>query len=171
LDGPAGALVPAVTAEVRRLDATLPVFNVSTLRAAAAERLTPKRAGTTVVAAFGLLALGLAGIGLYGVVSHMVLQRRREIGVRMALGASHHAVVRMVLGEGVRLALAGLAGGLGLAAAATMLLASVFPSVGGPDPAAFAIPAALVTVIVLLASCLPARRAARMDAVAMLRND
>jgi predicted permease len=170
-DSAAASLVPAVTAEVRRVDPTLPVFNVSTLKAAAAERLLPRRAGTTVVAAFGLLALGLAGIGLYGVVSHMVLQRRREIGVRIALGASQRAVVRLVLGEGVRLALAGLAAGIGLAAAATLLLASMFPSVGRLDAAALLAPAAVVTIIVLLASCLPARRAARLDPVAMLRND
>jgi predicted permease len=169
--GPAAQLAAPVTDVVRRIDPSLPVFNVSTLQAVAAERLLPKRAGSTVVAAFGLLALGLAGIGLYGVVSHMALQRRREIGIRMALGASQRTIVRMVVGEGIRLALVGLVAGLALAAAATTLLVSMFPSVGGIDAAVLAVPAAAIIVIVLGATCVPARRAARLDPVATLRTE
>jgi predicted permease len=167
----AAPLAAVVAAEVRRLDSSLPVFGVATLEDIASERLLPRRAGSTIVAAFGLLALGLAAVGLYGVVSYTVSQRRREIGVRMALGADHRAIVRMVLGEGFRVAAAGVGVGLALSAAATWLLASMFPTVSPWDPAAWGTPAAIVVATVMIASGLPAARAARTDPVSTLRSE
>jgi ABC-type antimicrobial peptide transport system permease subunit len=160
-----------VSAEIRRIDPTLPAFDVATLADVARERLGPRRAGSAVVGAFGLLALGLAALGLYGLVSYIVHQRRREIGIRMALGADSRQIVRLVLAEGIRIALVGLALGAGFAVAATSLLSSMFVTVSAFDIGTWAFSAATVVAAVLAASAVPAMRAARLDPIVTLRNE
>ena len=118
-----------------------------------------------------MLALGLAAIGIYGVIAYSVVQRTREIGVRIALGARRADVMRLVLGEGLGMAAAGVALGLAGAAALTRLMASLLFSVTPHDPLTFAAGASLLLLMALLASFIPARRALRVDPMTALRTD
>jgi putative ABC transport system permease protein len=127
--------------------------------------------GATLVGVFGLLALLLAAVGLYGVISYAVSQRTREIGVRMALGARANDVMRMVVKEAMTLVAIGMAIGWGLAAALSRLVASFLFSVGAMDALTFAAIPILLAVVALLASYLPARRAMKVDPMVALRCD
>lgn len=133
--------------------------------------LAPTRFAMALITAFAVLALVLAAVGLYGVVAYGVSQRTREIGVRVALGAEPKAVVRLVVGGGLRLAAAGVAIGAVLAAAATRVLESMLYGVSPTDPLTFGTAALLVTAIALVASYVPARRALRVDPAEALRAD
>jgi putative ABC transport system permease protein len=121
--------------------------------------------------AFAGLALLLASIGLYGVLSYAVTQRSRELGLRIALGATTASVMRMVVARGLSLTAVGLAIGVGLAWAATRAMQNLLFGVTAGDPWTFAAVVALLGTIALLASYLPARRAARLDPIAVLRAD
>ncbi len=125
----------------------------------------------TLLAAFAVLALVLASIGLYGVLSYAVTQRSREIGLRMALGASQRRVLGMVVGRGLALTGMGLALGLALAAAGTRSMQSMLYGVESLDPATFGAVAALLCAIATLACWIPARRAARVDPIVVLREE
>ena len=129
------------------------------------------RSAAWVVGAFAAMALLLGTVGLYGVISYSVTQRRREIGVRVALGAQRTAVYRLVMREAVRLAVAGIAGGLLLSLAATTLLRSLLFGVTRWDPGTFAAVICVLLVSSLLASYLPALRAARVDPMEALRAE
>ena len=120
---------------------------------------------------FGVLALLLAAIGLYGVTSYAVSRRRSEIGLRMALGAQRSDIIKMVTGDGAKLALLGIGVGVGAAVISTRLMASLLFSVGTTDPLTFVVIALLLAVVTLLASYLPARRAAGTDPMTALRYD
>ena len=121
---------------------------------------------------FGLLALALASIGLYGVANYAVSQRTREIGVRMALGAQPSSVLRLVLGHGLTLVGVGLVVGLVAALAlASVLPAGLLPNVSARDPLTFAVTAALLGSVALIASYIPARRATRIDPLIALRTE
>jgi len=133
--------------------------------------LAPTRFAMALITAFAVLALVLAAVGLYGVVAYGVSQRTREIGVRVALGAEPKAVVRLVVGGGLRLAAAGVVIGAVLAAAATRVLESMLYGVSPTDPLTFGAVALLVTAIALVASYVPARRALRVDPAEALRAD
>ena len=135
------------------------------------EALAPTRFTLALLGAFAGVALFLAVVGLYGAIAYAVSQRTREIGIRIALGASARSVTRLVIGDGVRLALVGLVVGGGIAAAASRTLSSLLYAVTASDPATFAATAALVGVVALAASYLPARRAVRVDPVDALRSD
>ncbi len=135
------------------------------------EALAPTRFTLALLGAFAGVALFLAVVGLYGSIAYAVSQRTREIGIRIALGASAKTVTSLVVGDGLRLALAGLVIGAGTAAAATRTLASLLYAVTASDPATFAAIAALIGVVALAASYLPARRAARVDPLDALRSD
>jgi putative ABC transport system permease protein len=124
-----------------------------------------------LMAAFAAIALALAVIGLYGVISYGVTQRTREIGVRMALGAEPTAVAWLVLGNGLRLATVGVAIGAAGALAATRVLSGMLFAVSALDPTTFVATALVVAAVALLASYLPARRALRMDAADVLRAE
>jgi predicted lysophospholipase L1 biosynthesis ABC-type transport system permease subunit len=168
----AAGLATAVRREVREIDPTLSLFNVRTLEDQVFDSLAPLRTNVVIMAAFGLLALTLASIGLYGVASYNVTQRTREIGVRMALGARRANVLRLILLHAVLLVAVGVVAGL-LAATALMSFVPValLPNIGARDPMTFAVTAALLTIVALIASCIPAYRATRIDPLVALRAD
>lgn len=164
------AVLPAVR---RALAETAPGWTLRdgrTLEAHLAGTLLPQRMAGGAMGLFGGLAMMLAAVGLYGVVAFTVARRTREIGVRLALGATHVTVTRMVLRRGMGLALAGIAAGLPLAWGFSRLAGSVLGT-GAGDPVAFAAAPLLLAGVALLASWLPARRAARVDPVAALRAE
>ena len=135
------------------------------------EALAPTRFMLALLGAFAGVALVLAVVGLYGSIAYTVSQRTREIGIRIALGASARSVTRLVVGDGVRLALVGLVIGVGTAVAATRALSSLLYAVSASDPVTFTTIAVLVAAVALAASYLPARRAARIDPVDALRAE
>jgi ABC-type antimicrobial peptide transport system permease subunit len=122
-----------------------------------------------LLAVFATLALVLASVGIYGVISFMVGQRTHEIGLRMALGAQHRDVMRLVLGEGVKMALIGVAGGAAAALGLTRLMVNELFGVAPQDPLTFAAVAIVLTLVALLACYLPARHAVRVDPMVALR--
>ncbi len=169
--GDPAALAPAVRRESQAIDPSQPLYNVSTMDEVVAQSIAAQRLSTTLLAFFAGVALLLAGVGIYGVMSYAVTQRRHEIGVRMALGAQPRDVLRMVVGQGMLLALVGLALGLGGALALTRVLSSLLYGVSATDLTVFlAVPFALAAVA-LLANLVPARRAMRVDPLVALRYE
>jgi predicted permease len=167
------ALMQALRREVRAVDPGLPVVELRTLRAHrdASVMLWAARTGARLFTGFGLLALLLAVIGVYGVKSFLVAQRTREFGIRMALGASPGDVRRLVLGEGLRLLGAGLGIGLVLSALVARALAGMLYEVSATDPATFTLAPVLLGLATLLACELPARRATRIAPMTALRHE
>ena len=171
-DTHAASLAAAVRRKVQEIDPTLSVFDVRTLEDQVFESLAPLRTNVIVIATFGLLAMSLASIGLYGVASYAVTQRTREIGVRMALGAGRGNVLRLILGHGLLLVAIGVAIGLGAATALMSLVpAALLPNVSVRDPLTFAGTAALLSIVAVMASCIPAYRATRIDPLVALRAE
>ncbi len=125
----------------------------------------------TLVGLFGVAGLVLAGIGLYGVTTYSVARRTHEIGIRMALGAGRRAVMRMIVGQGARLAILGVAVSLGAALALLHLISSLLYGVSAHDPLTFAGVAILLMVVALAACYIPARRARRLDPMVALRHE
>jgi macrolide transport system ATP-binding/permease protein len=169
--GNAASLAAPVRAEVQRLDPTLALFNVRTLEEQVGQSLQPQRINVVLLTVFGVLALMLASIGLYGVASYSVSQRTREIGVRMALGAQPSSVLALVLGHGM--ALVGIGLGIGLVAAylAAGFAKAIVVGVNPHDPVTYVVTASVLGTIALLASYIPARRATRIDPLIALRTD
>ena len=167
--GNPSSVAVAVRREVQALDQNLPVTNLQPITEVLAGSLFAARMGAVLLAVFGLVALLLAGVGLYGLMSYGVARRTREIGIRMALGAGTHSVLRLVLREGVSLVSCGLVAGLIVAAAVTRLLASFLYGVSPLDPTTFAAIPAVLLVVALLASYIPARRATKVDPMVALR--
>jgi ABC-type antimicrobial peptide transport system permease subunit len=169
--GPATMVAPAIVAAVRARDPRLPAPAVSLLADDTRIALFPQRAAAIVTGGLGATGLLLAALGLYGTVSASVARRTREIGVRLALGASRGTVLRTVVGEGARLAIAGIVAGLGLAALAMPLLREWLFGVDPRDPATYVALAMTLAAVAILASYLPARRAAATDPLRALRTD
>jgi len=163
--------VEALRSEVRALDPSLPLFRVRSLERLLEDQLADRRNGTLVVEIFGVLAICLAVVGLYGVLSHSVTRRRREIGIRMALGASPAQVRALFLRRGGKLASIGIAIGLALSAAVTRLLSQMLFGVAPTDAATFLAVTLLLSAVALAAAWLPARRATRVDPMAALRSE
>jgi len=163
----------AVIADVRRaVSAVEPgdvVYDTKTLDDVLATSLAPRRITMVLLGAFAALALVLACVGLYGVISYLVSQRTHEIGVRIALGAQRNEVVRLVLEEGLRMALTGAAIGMLAALTLARLMAAQLFGVSAHDPLTFAAVAALLVVVAVAACYLPARRATRVDPATALR--
>ncbi|HSA56294.1 MAG TPA: ABC transporter permease [Gemmatimonadaceae bacterium] len=168
---PPATLVPAIRRQVVSLDPGLPLFDIRTMDQALATTLVPRRLTNVLLAGFALMALLLAAVGIYGVVSLGVNGRVREFGVRLALGARPADVQRLVLRHGIRLATVGI--GLGTAAALGFMpvLRSLLFEVPPFDPVTFAIVAAILGSVALLACYLPARRATRVDPTEALRSE
>jgi putative ABC transport system permease protein len=136
-----------------------------------ADSLAERRFAMIVLGAFAAAALLLASLGIYGVVSYLVGQRTRELGIRVALGASRRQILTLILGHGLKMTLAGVVVGLVAAFGLTRLMRTMLYGVGATDPITFAIIAVLLTTIALLACYLPARRATRVDPLVALRNE
>jgi predicted permease len=168
---PPTSLVPAVRREVRALDRELAVYNVKTMDDRLAEAVAQPKVNLAVLAAFAALSLLIAAVGTYGVMAYAVAQRTRELGIRVALGASGERVVRLVVRQGMTPAVAGVGVGLVGAMLAARLLRSLLYGVGTHDPLTFG--AAVVTLgVVALAACyVPARRAAHADPMVALRTE
>jgi putative ABC transport system permease protein len=165
------ALTAAVRAAVWQVDKETPVNALRTMDEQLSNSMTRRRFSVTLLVAFGVTAVLLAAIGLYGVLAFIVSQRRREIGVRIALGATARDVVTDVLGQGLRLATLGLAIGIVLALIATRLMASLLFGTSPTDVATFAGAAALLAAIAIAASLIPALRASRVDPIIALRDE
>ncbi len=161
----------AVEKAVHELNANLPVYDESTLKSRVQVASTGQRIAGTFVGAFGLLALVLAAVGIYGVIAYTTRQRTHEIGLRMALGAQNTDVFRMVLGNGLQLILTGLACGLVLSLVLTRFLRTVLFGVGATDVITFAAVGLLLSAVALLACYIPARRAMRVDPMVALRYE
>lgn len=166
---PPSAMVDAARREVQALDAEQPLYDVRTLAEMRDRSIAPQRMNLTLLGTFAVVGLTLALIGLYGVLAYAVTQRRREIGVRMALGAQPAQVLQLVIGHGMRLVLLGLGIGLAGALAVTRLLRTLLFSVGPADPLTFALTPLLLILAALLACWLPASRASRVDPMEALR--
>jgi putative ABC transport system permease protein len=165
------ALLGEVRDAVRSLDATVPIAQVRRLDDLASASIASRRVVTSMLFAFAVLGLTLGAVGVYGVVSYSVSQRTRELGIRTALGAAERRIVAMVVGEGVRTALLGVAlGAVGAAVAARSLQTFVF-GIGIADPITYVVVALVLAGVAVLASIIPARRAARVDPLVALRGE
>jgi putative ABC transport system permease protein len=169
--GDPAALVGAVRRVIGSVDPEQPIVAVRTMDEILDRTVEDRTQQMNLLGSFAALALLLASIGLYGVLSYAVTQRRREIGLRMALGANARTVVAMVVGRGLILAAAGLAIGSVLAAAGTRAMTTMLYGIEGLDPSTFAEVSALLAGIAVLASWIPARRAARVDPIVVLRDE
>jgi len=169
--GPPPALVPGVREELAALDRDLPPGRFRTLDEVAAGSLDQQRFLLRLLAGFALLALALAAVGVYGVMSYTVVERIPEVGVRLAVGASPGDIVRLILKEGSRLGLAGVAIGLVLALAGAGALRTLLFDVAPRDPVSLAAVAVLLLLATLAAAWLPARRASRTDPLKALRAE
>jgi putative ABC transport system permease protein len=162
-------LIAGVRNKVAELDRDQPLYNLRTLEQALAESLARERFGLLLIMAFAGLALLLAAVGVYGVLAYSVTQRTREIGVRLALGASRRDVLRLIAGQGMKLVLAGVGAGLLAAFALTRLMTGLLYGITATDPLAFIVVSALLVVVAFVACWIPARRAAKVDPMVALR--
>jgi predicted permease len=169
--GDANAALRRVREIVHAADPRMPVFDVRTMQDHMGIALMPARLAGSVLGLFGLLGLVLAAVGIYGVMAYSVAQRKRELGIRVALGADKAKVLRLVLGEGMRLALLGMLIGIAGAAGAARLVRGLLYNVSALDPVAFAGVPLLLVGVALLAVWIPARRAARVEPMRALKSE
>lgn len=165
------SITPALRQAIWSVDSAQPISNIRTMDEILAEEVAQRRVGMTMLVAFAALALLLASLGIYGVISYSVTQRTQEIGIRMALGASRGDVLRLVMTDGLRLAAAGVAIGLGAAFAMTRLMAGLLYGVSASDPRTLVVVTVLLTAVALLACYVPARRATKVDPMIALRYE
>lgn len=158
-----------VRAEVAALDPEIPIFDFKTFEEHIGISLYLQRMAATLLSIFGLLALSLASIGLYGVMAYSVSQRTRELGIRISVGAERRDIFKLILGQGLALSVVGVLGGLVAALAVTRLMAKLLYGVSANDPVTFSSIALLLMGVALLACYLPARRATRVDPMTALR--
>ena len=170
-DGDPKALVPGIRARLRALDKEIPISQVQTMDDIVSASLAQRRLSMSLLVVFGVLATLLAAVGIYGVMAYTVAQRTHEIGIRLAMGARSMDVLKMVLGDGTRLALIGVVIGLLAAFGLTRIIAGLLYGVSAVDPITFVCIPVLLAIVTLLASYLPARRASRVDPIIALRNN
>ena len=168
---PPQTIMPAVRRAIHSVDPNQPVYNVNTMDDVVRESVSNDRFSFWLLGTFAMVALLLAAAGIYGVMSYVVTQRTREVGIRMALGARQAAVIRLIVRHGVSLAAVGLTAGVIISLALTRFLASLLYEAGGADPTTFVAVALLLGVVALVASYVPARRAAAVDPVIALRSE
>jgi predicted permease len=164
-------LIAGVRQSVRELDRNLPIYEVRTLAWHLDNSLTPQRLAALLISGFGFLAMTLAAIGLYGVMSYAVAQRTREIGIRVALGAQARDVLMLAMKQGTKLACIGALIGLGAAWALTRLMKTLLYGVSPTDPLTFVLAAVALMLVAILACWIPARRAAGVDPLVALRHE
>jgi putative ABC transport system permease protein len=167
----AAAMTAAVRKEILGVDAEQAVFNVTTMNQLLLDSISLRRFLMTLLGVFAAVALTLAAVGIYGVISYSVTQRTHEIGIRLALGAGSRDVIKLVVGHGLALALAGVGIGVAAALAATRLMSTLLYSVNAADPVTFASISLLLILVAVLASCIPALRAMRVDPMVALRHE
>ncbi len=164
-------LTPAVRGEVSGLDKTLPLFNVKSMERLVAERMSPKRLATAMMAVFAIVALALAGVGIYAVMSYTVSQRTHEVGIRMALGAQPRDIFKLVVAQGLVLTLVGIVIGLIGAYAMTRAMSQLLYGVTTTDPLTFIGISLVLGGVAMLACFVPTRRATRVDPMIALRYE
>ena len=165
------SLIPVIRREVKAMDSGRPVHTFRMMDEYVSDAMAGTSFAMTLLGLFATIALALAAIGLYGVVSYTVSQRTSEIGIRMALGAHRRDIFRMVLGHGLTFVLVGIVLGLMGAFALTRLLSSQLYGVGATDPSTFAATSAILVAVALFACYLPSRRATRVDPMVVLRYE
>jgi ABC-type antimicrobial peptide transport system permease subunit len=163
------SLVTAVRKAIHDLDPELPIYNVRTMEQRVDESLAHRRFSMLLLTIFAGVAAGLAAVGIYGVVAFLVNQGTREMGIRMALGATPRGIALLVVRHGMLIAVAGLVLGVAGAIAVSRVMRSLLFGVGTTDPLTYLLVAALVVGTALIASYIPARRAARLDPMRSLR--
>jgi putative ABC transport system permease protein len=164
-------LASAIRREILEVDPDQPVSNIRTMEQILDSEVSDRRVQTALLAAFAGLALLLSTVGMYGVLSYTVAQRTGEIGLRMALGARQPDILRMVVGRGVLMVGLGIAMGTAAAFGLTRALSSLLFGVTAADPATFAVVAILLLLIGLIASYIPARRAAALDPMIAIQHE
>jgi predicted permease len=167
---PAGLAVAAARV-IHALDPELPIYNVRTMEQRVEESLARRRFSMLLLTLFAALALALAAIGVYGVIAYLVTQGTRDLGIRMALGATPRSIVLLILGHGMSVALIGVVAGLAGAFVATGFMRNLLFGVAPSDPVTFAVVSLLLAGVALVACYVPARRAARIDPMVSLRSD
>jgi putative ABC transport system permease protein len=165
------ALVESIRRAAHEVDPTLPLFRIQTLQTVITDSVADERLNGALLGAFAAVALALAALGLYGVLSYAVTQRTRELGVRLALGAQRRHLFGLVVGEGMKLVAIGAALGLFLAFGLTRLLGSLLYGVGPNDPLTFSLVLMLLGLVAFLANYLPALRATKIDPMVALRYE
>jgi putative ABC transport system permease protein len=170
-DGAPLSFVAAVRSQVQAVDKDQPISNVRTMEERLASAVSQRRFNLILLAIFAGLALSLAAVGIYGVMSYLVTQRTHEIGVRMALGAQTRDVLSLFIRQGMTLALTGVVIGLISALGLTRLIKNLLFGVSTTDPATFSAIALLMALVALLACYLPARRAMKVDPMIALRSE
>ena len=165
------ALVSSIRSEIAQIDKGLPMANVTTMEEIMSSSVAQPRLEAVLLGLFGGLAMALAAVGIYGVMSYSVSERTSEIGIRMALGASPASILRMVCKQGLVLTAIGLAAGLGLALGLTRLMSKLLFGVSPTDPMTFVVIVVLLAVVALLACYVPARRATKVDPLVALRYE
>jgi putative ABC transport system permease protein len=164
-------LTGAVRKQVLEVDSSLPVFQVMTMDQRLSESFAPRRFNLLLLGSFALLALALAALGVYGVMSYGAGQRTHEIGIRMALGAQGSDVLKMLMGQGMSLVALGVVLGLAGAFALTRVMASLLFGVTAKDPITFTAVGVLLATVAFVACYIPARRATKVDPLVALRYE
>jgi predicted permease len=166
-----GSFIPAVREQVWEIDRDLPLYKIRNMGQILAASIARPRFNMLLIVIFAAVALVLASVGIYGVISYSVTQRTHEIGIRMALGAQRKDVLKLVVGQGLALTLAGVGIGLITSFALTRVMSSLLYGVSATDPITFAAISTLLTGVALLACFIPARRATKVDPMIALRYE